>query len=78
MFTLLVLTFVVQEVDMLTVYEATVTRITPTHIWFVFSEDQTEVEHFCLRGNVSPKVNRRIVVEEIEPGLWFLTDGTVA
>lgn len=55
---------------------ALVTRQTEEHIWFILAQDTNQVEHYALRGAADVPVNLPIVVEQIEPGLWFISDPT--
>ena len=57
---------------------ATVTRVTSEHIWFRFAQEgEDSAEAFCPRGfAVAIAIGTELVVDMIEPGLWYLADPT--
>ena len=55
---------------------AVVTRTTPDYIWFVLAQDAGRVEHFADRNRASPSVGVELIVEQLEPGIWFISDPT--
>ena len=57
-------------------YAAIVTRQTDDHVWFRFPQDSTQVELFAERGFADVRRGDEIVVDQLEPGLWFITDPT--
>ena len=57
-------------------YVAIVTRQTDDHIWFRFPQDVSGTEAFCLRGFARVQPGLEIVVDQLEPGLWYISDPT--
>ena len=61
--------------DERTVHAGVVTRQTDTHIFFVFAQEpDNAAESFVQRNRANLRRGDTILVESLEPGVWFVTD----